>query len=779
MIVKEQKQSEILTDGGSQESIAMSLDLDSAQFLMQMLSKNLYSDAIGSTIRETCSNALDSHRRAGVVKPIIVKLGPVSNSAYEFSVEDFGTGLDDADVEDIISKYGKSTKRDKEDELGLMGLGFKAPLAYTSSFYFITRKDGIERKYMMYEGEEVNSIDLLHESQTKEKNGVKVVVPVKYEDRRYFYDKMKEQLAYFEHVYFDVNIVNYWNGTTINNDFKIYRHDHFQISELVENKSMHLCLDNVYYPIDYDKLGIPEIKVPIALKFSLNDGIYPTPNRETIRYTPEAKAIIINKIRKVADSLIDEYNKSISQEINIFSIANYYRDNSRYVTLIGKSYEISDFVKYGSRKFNIPSIPGTDKINVQNILQKDSILFGEYIVKYRLINDRFNEAKDYRRIVSFDKFKNKHIYIFSDRIGVNKKDYIKEIHPSNNSHDEKVMLIKKSSPYKLFPKKKTYLEEPKSYYEILGLRKIPRSEWRETIKQFQYLQSLVMEKAIDLDELVIPESWLIARKVMKGTSVSASGKVIRRAKLEGEITCKEGDRLERYVAGKNCKFVSATYKLEDIGKQPLFMIYSKHDDADRMNSLYGILNTGAKIGTTVKIVTFSDRELKIIKDAEIHNLVSYEEFMTGKYKVFRRAVSSYLIHKLISKNSSSFRKRDVISTISHDLSSKMDTLVAYAQKYYRGEDGLNPVYESMLEIAKDNNLYDEDIHDVYVYLRDLFDKFYFINVICSRMTYNDKDIDDVLTDMFKYYKFRLNYTRYKRTNKEEEKEEVDQLVNNI
>jgi hypothetical protein len=41
------------------------LDLDSAQMLMQMLSKNLYSDGIGSTIRETASNALDSHRRAG------------------------------------------------------------------------------------------------------------------------------------------------------------------------------------------------------------------------------------------------------------------------------------------------------------------------------------------------------------------------------------------------------------------------------------------------------------------------------------------------------------------------------------------------------------------------------------------------------------------------------------------------------------------------------------------------------------------------------------------
>ncbi len=51
MILEKQTEATILQEGESQESIGMSLDLDSAQVLMQMLSKNLYSDAIGSTIR--------------------------------------------------------------------------------------------------------------------------------------------------------------------------------------------------------------------------------------------------------------------------------------------------------------------------------------------------------------------------------------------------------------------------------------------------------------------------------------------------------------------------------------------------------------------------------------------------------------------------------------------------------------------------------------------------------------------------------------------------------
>lgn len=121
MILEKQTQAKVLSSGQDNQSIGMSLDLDSAQVLMQMLSKNLYSDSIGSAVRECASNALDSHRRAGVTKPIIVSLVRNDSNNYEFSVEDFGTGLDHHDVENIISKYGKSTKRNSNTELGMMG----------------------------------------------------------------------------------------------------------------------------------------------------------------------------------------------------------------------------------------------------------------------------------------------------------------------------------------------------------------------------------------------------------------------------------------------------------------------------------------------------------------------------------------------------------------------------------------------------------------------------------------------------------------------------------
>jgi hypothetical protein len=116
--------------------------------------------------------------------------------------------------------------------------------------------------------------------------------------------KIKEQLAYFESVYFDVE--------GMNNQFNIFRSEHYQISELATDRHLHVCLDNVYYPLDFEKLGINRIDMKMGLRFTLTDGIFPTPNRESLRYTQEAKQIILNKIKVLADDFVNKFNESIS-----------------------------------------------------------------------------------------------------------------------------------------------------------------------------------------------------------------------------------------------------------------------------------------------------------------------------------------------------------------------------------------------------------------------------------------------------------------------------------
>jgi len=464
MILEKQKEAIVLTEGENvEESIGMSLDLDSAQILMQMLSKNLYSDAIGSAIRETVSNSLDSHRRAGIDDPVLVRMGFNSNNDYEFSTEDFGVGLDDDDVRNIISKYGKSTKRSSNNELGMFGLGFKAPLAYSSSFYFVCRKNGVERKYMMYEGEDVNTIDLLYEIPTAERNGVKVIIPVRWGDRETFYHKINEQLAYFENVYFDVSV----SGHIINNSFKIYRGEHFQYSELVKDQHLHICLDNVYYPIDFGKLGINPLEFPVGLRFGLEDGIYPTPNREAIRYTQEVKEKILFKLKLVADFFIDKYNNQLTECESFLKVREHYNGIKEVDLIEGVKLKVGYLTVFSNKIIKEPTLKGVKHLNLKKLVDKSDDIFKEYQVTNILQRGKIKEPRNWEKVVGFTNISPNRTYFHKDKISEVKKAYLRSLVQNNW---DTYRFIRKSFKFSLFG---TSYDRNKGYHWLLNLGNVP------------------------------------------------------------------------------------------------------------------------------------------------------------------------------------------------------------------------------------------------------------------------------------------------------------------
>lgn len=773
MILEKQTESTIIEEGTSQESIGMSLDLDSAQILMQMLSKNLYSDDIGSTVRECASNALDSHRRAGVHMPIIVGFKAASSGNYEFTVEDFGVGLDADDVRNIISKYGKSTKRDSANELGMMGLGFKAPLAYSSSFYFVCRKNGIERKYMMYEGEDVNTIDLLYEEPTSEGNGVKIIIPVKWQDHYQFKKKIKEQLCYFESVYFDVP-----EDSSITNGFVIARHEHFQFSELSEDPNLHVCLDNVYYPLDFNKLGINIIRFPIALRFSLTDGIYPTPNRESLRYTKEAKDIILEKLKTVANYYVEKYNTQIEAGGDIKSVINYFQSTYRYVQLgNGTNRDISPFTKYATAPLSGPKIEGLEIYDIVELHKNtNNYWLGEYSSKFMLRNDRmFNADKGYNYEFSLNYIGQGRttVYVYTGKLSQMKKDYVKSLHKSG----EYVALVKHDN---LFTLGKASKFDMSTYMHILGLNKHPKSEWRARIKDFQHVIGLVTENFIDLDAIEVPETFIQSKQAARVKSSVTTTTSHKRLKIKGEIVGKKGVALQRYVEGKNCKFDSQLYKLEDLDSAKHLKVYAKHADAMRLDGLYE-----AKSKQKIEVITFSDRELKIVDSlTEVHNIMSIEEFMEGKNAPFKRIITSYLIHKFVQKYGHVFNKKEIIGFVSSDLRKRMETLAEYKSKNYSGttypKGSELELYEAMLEVAVDNKLFDMNVYPELLELEQIFDRLPFLSPICRSMGYfvAEDPMVNVLADLFKYHKYKVNLNLYNiRLNEEVlTEEQVEELL---
>jgi hypothetical protein len=758
MILEKQKEANILVDGISKSSIGMSLDLDSAQILMQMLSKNLYSDSIGSTIRECASNALDSHRRAGVDKPIVVSFKRNDSSNYEFSVEDFGIGLDAEDVENIISKYGKSTKRLSNNELGMMGLGFKAPLAYSSSFYFVCRKDGMERKYMMYEGEDVNTIDLLYEVATDMVNGVKIIIPVKYYDRTAFVNKSREQLAYFENVYFD------FMDEEIKNDFVIFRSEHFQFSELAEDNRMHICLDNVYYPIDFEKIGIKDpLHFPIASRISLTDGLYPTPNREALRYTQEGKQIILDKIKLVADYFVNKYNES-NDDDGLQSIIDYLSSKNRYVHSFNKKYNLNELVPFATSIIKTPKINSVEKLNLGNIWTNNTYWLGEYDTKMKIqhgksmvLDNRCCHEWEPRHLCNIKVY----FYSGAELPGI-KKDYIKSI-----TSKDKCLIVRKHKTFKLdrYRKDGGWIL---NYYKILDLENHPVSEWRQLIKEFQHIISLLTKDFIDLDKLVIPQTFIDARKKVK--AILPNGQVAsRKVKLVGEIVCKQAVHLLRWVDGKNCKWESTTYKLESLYKTPLLTVYGLEVDIEVMDKLYHIIS-----GKYIRFVYFSSREIENVKKLNLHNWMSFDEFMKGENKVFKRTVTAYLIKKLRDDNKSAFDRIGSFENFNFSFYKKLTSIDNYRNDWYEHKVTDNSGFDIMLKIAEEKNLFDTTTYQTYLDVKSVLERLPFINYLLSRSDWHGSKMMPYIKDLCKYHKFRLDFKNYKHNVVEElSKEEED------
>ena len=751
MKLEKQINHEVLEVGEEQQSFSTEIDIESLQFLKQMLSK-FYSDPIGSLIREVTSNALDSHREIGSEEPIIVSFGRNKDDNYEFSVEDFGIGVNIETIETILRKYGKSTKRNSATQLGCYGLGWKSPIAYTSSFYFIGRKNGKEIKAMMFESEEDIDINILYESNTTEPNGCKVIVPVKYEDKYSFTDRIREQLAYFENVYFNVD--------GITNDFLIHRSDIFQFSEINQDNNLHICLDNVYYPIDFSKLGIKNINIPIGLRFGLEDGIFPIPNREQLKYSPATKQIVLDKIKELADYMVEIYNEKLKDEEDILSIFKHNDNSSRYVILNGKNLQINDLLSYSTVAVKEPKLKSLKILDIKDIHSMKSYILGEYERKYRMRNGTISDMglRHWNTQINLSDVTNEYNYFYKDVIGGNKKAWLKETLSYNQDYN----FIRKNKSYKLGDFRSRSFN---TYYEILNLKKIPKKKWREAIKEYQEIQEKLIKSMKFLDDIDVPQEWLDARKK---TRISTGDKKV---KLQGDIICKLAQPSQRY--GNNATFKSEVFKLEQLPRDKMLTIYANHEDKDKLDALYGAVKR-----QKIRVISLSTRETGIVEKAGIHNLISYTKFMKGKNAPFKRLVTSYLVKKLISQYTSTFNQRARLISISTSLHDKLALLVQYYKHNYESDN--EEVYEAMLVVAEEHNLFDENVYSEYLHTKYLLENLNFLNPIMSKLTgYNSKEVEDdfkqIICDLFKYNKFRINYENYNITfNKKKEEEIVEE-----
>lgn len=118
--------------------IAMGIDKAPSSLIIKYIT-DMYSSPLDAAIRETISNALDA-------SPDYVD-AQITPSGV-FTVCDHGPGMDEEKLANVYTQYGVSDKRGSDDTIGAFGLGAKSPLAYTDTFYVVTKATGNHRFLM-------------------------------------------------------------------------------------------------------------------------------------------------------------------------------------------------------------------------------------------------------------------------------------------------------------------------------------------------------------------------------------------------------------------------------------------------------------------------------------------------------------------------------------------------------------------------------------------------------------------------------------------------------
>lgn len=303
MIIPKQEEQELLQSDF--DSAGFEIDKSDLAIVFSTISEGLYSDPLSSIVREITSNAIDATIEAGKDDPVIVKLDQDSGGPY-LSIQDFGVGLSVERIESVYKKLFKSTKRERNDQIGAFGLGRFSIFSYTNTFYLTTVFEGIEYGYQLYLQDGIPNMVDLYNKPTTAPNGTTVKIYLQHKDVEKAREKIKDTLMYFSNVYVIDNISG---GKKYNNEYKLVQGKTFIHSTNSEHKELHISLGGVYYPINWSALGYKsKIEMNCALKFN-NGDLTVTRSREEIKYTDATIAKILAAISEFQSEVVDLYRK--------------------------------------------------------------------------------------------------------------------------------------------------------------------------------------------------------------------------------------------------------------------------------------------------------------------------------------------------------------------------------------------------------------------------------------------------------------------------------------
>lgn len=387
----------------SNSSNEKAFTINASREAFRILSSGLYSNKIQAIIRELSCNAYDAHVMAGKPEePFNVHLP----DAWEpfLSIEDFGIGLDDDDVNNIYTSYFTSTKTKSNDVIGGLGLGSKTPFSYTDTFTIRARKDSVERVYNAYVSDAGSpTVSLMSESDTDEPNGVLITVPVRPEDFYNFYREASNVYRYFKTL---PNMVGYKQDV----DNKIVKELDDNMGLIVTSQTsgnVTAVMGNVAYTFRVTETELPADKKrawsflkksSLVIRFNIGD-LSVAASRETISFDEPTTNFFVDKI----ESIVDDYYKDFQDHID--ANCKTPADAMNYVE-----------GKLGEWAWNILNFNGQSIYELSNHdIMKDIVEIldpnGNHVSKFLMLEKRYSYSDQLSKEIVNDKYHNRKLTI--------------------------------------------------------------------------------------------------------------------------------------------------------------------------------------------------------------------------------------------------------------------------------------------------------------------------------------------------------------------------------
>ena len=309
---------------GNFEESKFSIEASSKAFFI--LSDGLYSNKILAVVRELSTNAYDSHVEAGKVSvPFDVHLP--TQLEPTFFIRDYGTSMDHDSCMQLYTTYFRSTRNNSNDAVGCLGLGSKAPFAYSDSFTVEAFLDGQRRLYTAYKNEDGSPVfSLMDTFETSEPNGIKVSISVQDSDVSRF---VREAHKVYE--FFTVRPKFIGESISYSSPDKVIEGNNWYFDD---NESDNLIImGQIAYPLDHYQLmntGLDDktvnfIQYSSGLRLFVKIGdVDITPSRESLSYSKETKANIVNMAKTIAEEIAIKIQEEIKSQPSLFKARKKY-----------------------------------------------------------------------------------------------------------------------------------------------------------------------------------------------------------------------------------------------------------------------------------------------------------------------------------------------------------------------------------------------------------------------------------------------------------------------